>query len=198
MLSGRDMLCGASRFSDLSRCNPRLSRTLLARRLRQLERAGIVDHVGDDYTLTPAGAELHDIVFGLGEWGAKWMFDAPRLDELDPQLLMWWVHDRLDFSCVPGPRLVLEFRFAGIRPRFWVLHDSQGASVCTTDPGFGVDVVVTSDLSTLYQVWLGRIALARARRAGTVTATGDTATVRLLPDMFRLSPIAPAVNAAAR
>ena len=52
----RDMLCGNTRFNDLARSNPRLSRSLLTKRLRQLERAGIVDHVGDEYLLTQAGA----------------------------------------------------------------------------------------------------------------------------------------------
>ena len=35
----RDLLCGATRFNELSRGNPRLSRTLLSKRLRQLELA---------------------------------------------------------------------------------------------------------------------------------------------------------------
>lgn len=65
----RDMLCGATRFNDIARGNPRLSRTLLSKRLRQLAQAGIVDHVGDEYLLTPAGLDLRGVVFGLGEWG---------------------------------------------------------------------------------------------------------------------------------
>ena len=36
----RDMLVGASRFNDLARGLPGLSRSLLVKRLRQLERAG--------------------------------------------------------------------------------------------------------------------------------------------------------------
>ena len=45
----RDMLFGATRFNDLARGNPGLSRSLLSKRLRQLERAGIVEHVDDQY-----------------------------------------------------------------------------------------------------------------------------------------------------
>ena len=48
MLVVRDLLCGATRFNELSRGNPRLSRTLLSKRLRQLERAGIIDHIDDE------------------------------------------------------------------------------------------------------------------------------------------------------
>lgn len=195
MLIVRDLIVGATRFNDLARCNPRLSRTLLSKRLRQLERAGIVEHVGDEYLLTPAGKDLQPIVFGLGEWGARWQFDDPRETELDPQLLMWWVHTRLDFSGVPMPRTVLEFRFRGLRDRFWILSDAQGASVCTTDPGFGIDALIESDLTTLYEVWMGKLDLRAAMRSDRVTVSGASPIVRRLPDILQLSPIAEIVTA---
>lgn len=194
LLIVRDMLCGATHFNELARSNPRLSRTLLAKRLRQLDRAGIVDHIGDEYHLTRAGKELYPIVFGLGEWGARWQFDEPRESELDPQLLMWWVHSRLDFSHVPDRRMVFEFRFADQRDRFWILRDAQGPSVCTFDPGFGIDVTIESDLSTMYQVWLGKLDLRAAVRSGLVQMSGEPAIIRRLPDVFELSPIADAVR----
>ena len=43
----RDMLIGSTRFNDLARGNPGLSRSLLSKRLRQLEAARIVEHVED-------------------------------------------------------------------------------------------------------------------------------------------------------
>src|SRR5215207_6080650 len=135
----RDLLCGFNRFNDLARCLPGLSRTLLSKRLRQLEAAGIVDHVDDQYVLTPAGEDLKGVVFGLGEWSARWQFGEPRESELDPELLMWWVHRRLDFSQLPDERLVLEFRFQDERKRFWIMREAQGPSVCLYDPGFGID-----------------------------------------------------------
>lgn len=194
----RDMLCGATRFNDLARCNPRLSRTLLAKRLRQLERAGIVEHVDDRYLLTPAGKELETVVFGLGEWGARWQFDDPRTTELDPQLLMWWVHTRLDFTGIPSPRTVFEFRFSDVTERFWILRDAQGPSVCTFDPGFGVDATIETDLSTMYEVWLGKLDLRSAMRTGRVNVTGSAPIVRRLPDIFELSPVAELVAAVTR
>jgi len=39
----RDLLTGTSRFNELIRGNPGLSRALLSRRLRQLQIAGIVE-----------------------------------------------------------------------------------------------------------------------------------------------------------
>jgi DNA-binding HxlR family transcriptional regulator len=195
LLIVRDLLCGATRFNDLARCNPRLSRTLLAKRLRQLERAGIVDHMGDEYHLTPAGHGLRPIVFGLGEWGARWQFGEPRDDELDPQLLMWWVHGKLDFTNLPDRRIVLAFRFADRLERFWIVRDASGPSVCDVDPGFEVDATVRTDLSTMYQVWLGKLDLRAALRSGRVEVDGEPAIVRRLPGVLELSPMAPAVRA---
>lgn len=191
----RDLLCGVTRFNELARGNPGLSRSLLAKRLRQLERASIVAHEGGQYRLTDAGEQLRPIVFSLGEWGARWQFGAPREEELQPDLLLWWVHQRLDFSTLPARRVVLAFRFADHRSRYWIVRDLQGASLCSSDPGFPTDVTVESDLTTLYQVWLGRIDLRRALRNGEIRVSGDPVVLRQLPVLFTLSPVAPAVAA---
>lgn len=186
----RDLLIGATRFNELARGNPRLSRTLLAKRLRQLERAGIVDHLDDRYLLTEAGRELTPVVMGLGEWGAKWQFDDPRESELDPELLMWWVHTRLDFSAMPDRRIVLEFRFRDQTDRFWIMRDSQGPSVCKTDPGFEVDATIETDLPTMYKVWLGKVDLRAAIRSEQIVMHGAPAIVKRLPAAMQLSEIA--------
>jgi DNA-binding HxlR family transcriptional regulator len=194
LLIVRDLLCGATRFNELARGNPRLSRTLLAKRLRQLEIAGIIDHLGDEYLLTPAGEELRGVVWGLGEWGAKWQFGEPHESELDPELLMWWVHTRLDFSKLPDRRLVFEFRFSDQRDRFWIMRDATGPAVCKSDPGFGIDAVVNTDLRTMYAVWLGKLALRSAMRSGSLSIDGTPAIVRRLPGAMELSPIADVVS----
>lgn len=195
LLIVRDLLVGCTRFNDLARGNPGLSRSLLSKRLRQLERAGVVAHVGDQYVLTPAGEDLRPVVFGLGAWGAQWQFGDPRDQELDPQLLMWWVHGRIDFGLLPDRRLVLEFRFPDAAARLWVLRDTQGPSLCTFDPGFGVDATVEGDLPVLYQVWLGRLPLATVLRDGRVRIAGQGDVSRRLPDALQLSPMAETVAA---
>lgn len=126
---------------------------------------------------------------------AKWQFGEPRTNELDPELLMWWAHDRLDFSNLPDRRVVLEFRFVGEPRRFWVVRDALGPSLCTHDPGFEVDVLIEADLAVLYKVWLGRIELRSALREATVTFIGPPALVRRMNELFMLSPIAPVVAA---
>jgi len=194
----RDMIVGATRFNDLARGNPGLSRTLLSKRLRQFERAGIIEHVDDQYLLTPAGRDLEALVMGLGAWGAKWQFEDPRDEELDPELLMWWVHDRLDLTGLPDRRFVIEFDFTDQRRRFWIVNDANGPSVCNRDPGFEVDVRVVSDLPTMYKVWLGQVELKTAVRDGRVDLHGPAPLVRRMSAVLQLSPVAGIVAAAQR
>jgi DNA-binding HxlR family transcriptional regulator len=192
----RDMLVGATRFNDLARGLPGLSRSLLTKRLRQFERAGLVERIDSEYLLTDAGRDLEPVVFGLGEWGAKWSFGDPDPEELDAQLLVWWMHTRLDTSDFPGRRQVLHIRFTDETRRFWVVIESGEPSVCLADPGFEVDVTITTDVSSLYQVWLGRLPLSDAVRSGQVEFAGPTALCRRMPSVLKLSPVADLVDAA--
>ncbi|MGW4766478.1 winged helix-turn-helix transcriptional regulator [Nocardia sp. NPDC004278] len=186
----RDLLIGTTRFNDLARGLPGLSRSLLAKRLRQFERAGLIEKVGTEYLLTAAGQELEPILFGLGEWGARWTFGEPRSDELDAGLLVWWMHSRLDTSALPGKRQVLCVRFTDDFHRYWIVIESGVPSVCDADPGYPIDVTISSDLDSLYQVWLGRIPLSHAMRTGRVMFSGPSALTRRMPSVLRLSPVA--------
>lgn len=194
----RDMLVGATRFNDLARGLPRLSRTLLSKRLQQFEMAGLVDKVGSEYHLTPAGRELEPVVFGLGEWGARWAFDDPVPEELDAELLVWWMHNRLNTEGLPGRRQVFHLRFSDDPTLFWIVIEEGVPSVCLDDPGYEVHMTISTDVSTLYRVWEARIDLREAVRSGRLEVTGLRAFTRRLGDIFQFSPVAPIVEAASR
>jgi DNA-binding HxlR family transcriptional regulator len=198
LLVVRDMLVGATRFNELARGLPGMSRTLLTKRLRQLERVGIVVHADGEYHLTDAGEDLRPIVFGLGEWGAKWTFGDPEPSELDAELLVWWMHGQVDASVLPEGRTILHVRLTDDPRRFWLMVEHGEVSVCLVDPGFEVDLTITSDLRSLYLLWLGRLPFTAALRGGRVTLDGPTALVRLMPKVLLLSPVAPLVAAATR
>lgn len=191
----RDMLVGATRFNDLSRGLPGLSRTLLSKRLRQLERVGIVEHVGDEYLLTDSGRDLFPIVFGLGEWGARWAFGDPTPEELDAELLAWWMHNDLDTSTLSERRVVFRLQFQDDRRLFWFVIEAGEPSVCYVDPGYEVDVTISSDLQTLHSVWLGHLGLMEAARSGRIRFDGPSEMTRRMPDVLKLSPMAPLVAA---
>ena len=116
----RELLCGSRRFSDLHRGVPLMSRTLLAGRLEQLENAGIVRSVarprgrGREYHLTAAGEELRPLIECLGEWGQRWARAQVDRDDLDPGLLMWDIHRRVNLEALPPERVVVRFDFRGV------------------------------------------------------------------------------------
>jgi DNA-binding HxlR family transcriptional regulator/putative sterol carrier protein len=191
----RDLLVGTTRFNDLARGLPGLSRSLLSKRLRQLEQAELVERLDGEYLLTEAGRDLEPLVFGFGEWGAKWTFGEPDPTELDPELLVWWMHTRIDCSELPDRRCVLHLLFSDTPERFWLVVEAGEASVCVSDPGYDVDVVIRSDLSSLYEVWLGRVPVRTAMREGRLEFTGPSALTRRMPTVLQLSPVSEIVAA---
>jgi DNA-binding HxlR family transcriptional regulator len=188
MLVVRELLIGSRHFNDIARGLPMMSRTMLSKRLRQLDAAGLVERVDGGYRLSPAGEELRGLVFGLGDWGARWLLADPLGEECDIEVLMWWAHCRLDTSPLPDRRVVIHFVFQGERRRFWVVVEEVGNSVCLSDPGFDVDAVVTSDAVTMHRVWYERETVADAVRDGRMTFGGPPAVTRVLPQVLTLAP----------
>lgn len=197
LLIVRDLLVGATRFNELARGLPGMSRAILSKRLDLLERHGLVTRTGEGYSPTPACTELRPIVFGLAEWGARWAFGEPRPDELDPTVLMWWIRGGIDPTAFGGRRVVLHVHLSEARrTRFWFVIDPHDVSLCFTDPGHDIDVTLESSLATLYQVWEGRLDLLAARRDGLLRLTGARSVVLVLPEALMFSPVAPYVRRA--
>lgn len=191
----RELIIGSTRFNEIARGLPGLSRGLLSRRLRQLEAAGVIEKDGTSYHLTPAGEDLQALVMQLAEWGSRHAFGPPREEELDPDLLMWWMHDRIATQEITG-RTVAEIHMTDVKRRYWLVLEPGDASVCFSDPGFEVDGLLEGDLSMLYRVWLGDADLRTALRDGDLSLTGRQAVVRGLPRWLSLSIVAPFVQAA--
>jgi DNA-binding HxlR family transcriptional regulator len=186
----RDLLTGTTRFNELIRGNPGLSRALLSRRLQQLKGADVIAQDDDgSYHLTPSGRDLEPVVFGLATWGARWTFGEPAPEELDPDLLLWWLHRRIDPSGLPRPRFTISVNFTDHPKRYWIVVDHD-ASLCLADPRFDIDVSVATDRSTLYRVYLGHIPLSDAHRTDRVKLIGSRSSVRLFLDAFQPSPVA--------
>jgi DNA-binding HxlR family transcriptional regulator len=197
LLVVRDLLVGASRFNDLARCLPGMSRGLLSKRLGQLERDGLAVHDEHGYHPTPACEELRPLLFGLAEWGARWAFGEPRPDELDPTMLMWRIRSRIDPAAFGHRRVVLYVQVPDARRRrFWFLIEPGDVSLCITDPGYDVDITLEAPLAVLYKVWVGAAEFPAAARDGLLSATGARDLLHRLPEALRLSPVAPHVRRA--
>jgi DNA-binding HxlR family transcriptional regulator len=201
LLIVRDMLTGTRHFNDLERGLPGISRALLASRLRQLQRAGVVEkHITGtgrqttEYRLTEAGQDLREVIMALWGWGEKWAFGDPEPDELDPVLLMWWLHNRVDVAQLPERRVVAQFDFHGAATvSFWLVLTRADVTLCLTDPGYEVNLLVTADLATFYRLWGGRIGYYEALSIYGVSVEGLPGLTRVFPHWFGWGAAIPTV-----
>lgn len=202
LLIVRDLLFDTHHFNELARGLPKLSRGLLAKRLRALEAAELVERTvtpgeqGSEYHLTHAGKATRPIVEALMVWGASWALEQPMPDELDPILLMWWLQRRVKHEALPKERVVVQFDFYGDPRSYWLVLEQRDVSVCFTPPDFEINVWVVADLSVFYQVWLGKLSFVEAKAAGSIEVRSLPALERAFPDWFAWSPAAEAVRAA--
>jgi DNA-binding HxlR family transcriptional regulator len=201
LLIVREMILGSHRFNDLERGLPGISRSLLASRLRNLVDAGIVERLPGarsklaEYYLSEAGKELKKVIEALGAWGVRCAFGEPRPEELDPALLVWKIHQRINRDLLPKRRTVVEFDFTGPRPhRAWLVMQPSEVSVCVTPPGFDSDLVVRADLALFYRLWLGYVDYDAALRSGAVKVDGAPALAREFPRWLMWSPMSPFVR----
>jgi len=199
MVLMRELVAGTTRFNDLRRGVPKMSPTLLSQRLKELELAGIVERRAlrsekgvFEYHLTEAGKDLRAVVEAMGFWGQKWIETRQSLRNLDPSLLMWDMRRNLDPSPLPRRRVVIEFLYEELpasKRSWWLVIEPQGeVDLCWSDPGFTVDLYVTTDLSTMTSVWMGVTTI--AKEVERFTFTGDKEIASSIQGWLGLSPFA--------
>ncbi len=192
----REMLTGSHHFNEIERGLPGISRSLMAQRLRALQRAGLVekrqqDAVHSAYYLTQAGQELYTTVMELGRWGHRWANHDIQEEDTDPVMLMWDMRRRIHIDRLPDKRVVAEFDFRGAHRRtIWLVLERPEPSVCLTPPGFDPDLLVTADTLSLHRVWMGRLTFGEALARRLVQVDGPPALVSAFPNWFALNVFA--------
>ena len=180
----RELVVGSTRFNEIRRGVPRMSPALLSKRLKELEAAGIVTRLKVanepgvfEYHLTEAGKDLKPIIEAVGVWGQQWVTTAATLKNLDPDLLMWDIRRNINPDPLPLRRSTIQFIFKD-RPKaernYWLIAEpGKPVDLCTVDPGFNVDLYLSTDLRTMTEIWMGYTTVARAKDDGRLTPTGD-------------------------
>jgi len=197
----REMVIGATRFTEIERGMPGVSRALLTQRLRGLETQGIIERTVEPagYRLTPAGKDLEPIVWALGEWAIRWSLSDPVEEQLDNNLLLWRMQEAICPENAPRERTVVQFDIAGPgrgSSRYWLLIEDAAATVCQRDPGAEALVIIDGTSMALHRWWLGRVEWGEALREGSVRVDGPAALTRAFPTWFHRSPFAAKVRAA--
>ncbi len=194
----RELLCGTTRFNDLRRGVPRMSPALLSKRLKELERAGVVrvvrnDKGGAEYHLTEAGEDLRPLILGIGSWGQRWVESQLSLRNLDPSLLMWDMRRNLNPKPLPSKRCTIQFQYRELpsaRQNWWLVVDAAAVDLCGFDPGFEIDLLVTSSLRSMTAIWMGLTVVRKEIEEGHLELHGDPKIARAMQQWLGLSPFA--------
>jgi DNA-binding HxlR family transcriptional regulator len=195
----RELIAGSTRFNDLRRGVPKMSPTLLSRRLKELEGAGIIERREIklergvfEYQLTEAGMDLRPVVETMGFWGQKWVEAQLSLKNLDPSLLMWDMRRNLNPEPLPTRRTVIQFLYPELPPTkqmWWLVIEPRGeVDLCWSDPGFEVDLYVSTDLRTMTSIWMGITTV--EKESDRIILTGDHKIARTMQTWLGLSPFA--------
>jgi DNA-binding HxlR family transcriptional regulator len=194
----RNLLNGCATFTKIADGAPGIPRSVLASRLRELERVGVVwseaneSGRGSLYHLTEAGQDLEGLLHALGTWGERWLELAP--EHADPFVVLWaWCEWYLERDRLPDHRVVVQFEFPDqpLSSRwFWFVFDGDHSEVCRKDPGYDVDVVIEAESMALAEWHLGRVRWNDALRAGRIRVAGPHQLGQMLPTWKRRSVFA--------
>jgi DNA-binding HxlR family transcriptional regulator len=127
---------GPQGFNTLASGLPgRVSRSVLADKLRKLEELGLVARDRSTasrsapYCLTPAGEQLMPTLQSLWRWAEKWVPEDPAMAKRDPSVILWWLSRRVDGRRVPEQQVAVEIAMRGNEvDRCWLLLASRQRS----------------------------------------------------------------------
>ena len=186
----RDLGAGATRFSELHRGAPLMSRSMLARRLQELEAEGIIERKANDagrgasYQLTPAGREFLPVVDALGVWGQRWTRRELADGEVDFRLLLWSMERFVRPDAFGERRTVVRLEFTdqpASRRLWWFVNEAGEVDLCLRDPGYEVDLYLSATLRDMIYIWRGDLPLGVALANGRLQADGPSPLMRALP-----------------
>lgn len=189
----RDLLVSPKTVTELQTGLPRIPADILAARMRDFERAGVVVHDGagpDDpirYELTDYGKDLEDIILRIARWGAR-QLGSPRPEEIVTiDSLIMAMRATFQPDVARGVRASYELRVGEIVVNVRI---DDGELVATEGPMPDADVILEPGL-VLKGLMSGEVSVADAISDGSVTFTGDAALVELFARMFHIGPDVP-------
>jgi hypothetical protein len=88
---------------------------------------------------------------------------------------MWDMRRRVHPEYFPSGRTTVQFSFSDVpvaKRQWWFVSATSEVDMCPIDPGFGVDLYVTTDLKTLTRIWMGDLTFRAAQVSGDIELEG--------------------------
>ena len=180
------LLQGACRYTDLHNGLPGIATNLLAERLRELEREGIITREEAPppiattlFRLTPRGQELETILFELGRWGAPLMTEPDEQDAYRGHWLALPIRLLVSDRTPDQPPVTIELRTGEdtltVQTDDGKIHTHPGAA---ENP----DLILTGPPQLLVAVLTGQLNLTTARARGLQTQGNAKILSRFRPE----------------
>jgi len=185
-----EMWGGSTRFNDIRRGVGNISTALLAKRLKELEANEMIERIEDpctghvDYFRTQLAIDLEPALDALAKWAQCNIEARQALEDLNVSNLMWHMRDYIYPDQLPSRQIVIQFRFSDLGldyDTYWALsRPEMPVEICTTIPGFDVDLYVETDKVSLSSILLSRTTIARELDSGRLYLSGDADLVRTM------------------
>jgi DNA-binding HxlR family transcriptional regulator len=194
LLVVRELLHGPKRYTDLAEGLPGIGTNILAGRLRDLERAGVIQKrrlpppaAANVYELTPYGEELREPLYALGRWGARSLGPPQPDDSLAPGWLVNAVRATCTHGCVPDKVFELQIEDDVVTARF------VGDELVVEAGSSGqADTIIQTDPSTLFCIASGETSTGEAIKTKALRVSGDRAAAERFLSLFSFDEPRPA------
>ena len=195
LLIVRDLLLGPKRYKDLLDGLPGIGTNLLADRLHEMERIGLVERTvlpppagSSVYQLTEAGEGLEPALMALGRWGARYLPSEPKkTDILVPRAYFVAIRAAFRPELAEGLRESYEFRIGKLG--VFEVRVEDGKAVTAERQATNPDAVFSMDVQTLNSLLFHVVSPAKAIASGQVTVKGDPEALERFIKLFGLRSV---------
>lgn len=192
LLIVRDLLLGPKRYKDLLEGLPGIGTNLLADRLHEMERLGLVERTqlpppagSTVYELTEAGEALEAALIAIGRWGARYLAGGPRrTDVLVPRAYFVAIRAAFRPEMAKDLRETYEFRIGNLGV-FEVRVEDQRAFTAERQAS-RPDAVFSMDVQTLNALLFQVLSAKDAAESGRVQISGDRSALERFIKIFAL------------
>jgi DNA-binding HxlR family transcriptional regulator len=192
LLVVRELLHGPKRYTDLAEGLPRIGTNVLASRLRELERFGVVRKrklpppaASTVYELTDYGLELEEVMHALARWGARSLGPPRPDDELYPE---WGVNALPALFNAEAARGLTETYVFAIGPDTFTARIENGHLYPCVEPAEDADLRVETDMDTFFGLATGGLTPSDAVVTGRARIEGDPAVFERCFTVLSLAP----------
>lgn len=185
-----ELWSGSTRFNEIRRGVGNISPGLLSKRLKELERHGLVERIEDpasgavDYMRTRKAVALEDALNALAIWAQREIEAEWAVCDTDLSTLMWKMRRWIVREELPPRRVVMRFHFSdedAAYDTYWVVAQPGAMpEVCTSDPGVDVDLYIETTVLSLGSILLGRTTIEREVDHGALFLAGDPRLARTM------------------